>query len=109
MDSNDTFDSDPIELEHNPTVFRNELIIKSNTLHYGTYKIVYWVYVKIDVGYLTDIKNEIEYLVETYFKIVPSGIAVFFLQNALDFIKLGNKQTLELNPIKYAYDMDFLV
>ncbi|CAF1003732.1 unnamed protein product [Brachionus calyciflorus] len=109
MGSNNSFTDPPIKLENNPTVNYSQLIITSNILKYGVYKLVHWVYVKVDTGYLRDIPNEIEQFADVYIQIVPGGIALFCLENGLDRIKIGKKQTLELNPIKYAYDMDFLV
>ncbi|RNA19749.1 polycystic kidney disease 1-like 2 [Brachionus plicatilis] len=104
-----SFSSIPILLENNPTVNKSQLVILSNTLPYGVYKLVHWIYVKIDTGYLTDLENEITHLVDLYIELVPGGIAIFCLENGLDFIRLGQKQTLELNPLRYAYDIDFLV
>ncbi|CAF0983692.1 unnamed protein product, partial [Brachionus calyciflorus] len=109
MGSNNSFTDPPIKLENNPTVNYSQLIITSNILEYGVYKLTHWVYVKVDTGYLKDIPNEIEHFIDVFIQIVPGGIALFCLENGLDNIKIGKKQTLELNPIKYAYDMDFLV
>ncbi|CAF1114628.1 unnamed protein product, partial [Brachionus calyciflorus] len=109
MGSNNSFTDPPIKLENNPTVNYSQLIITSNIMEYGVYKLVHWVYVKVDTGYLKDIPNEIEHFIDVFIHIVPGGIALFCLENGLDNIKIGKKQTLELNPIKYAYDMDFLV
>lgn len=97
------------ELKNNPTVNFSQLVIPSNTLPYGKYKLEHSVYVKIDTGYLKDIENEINQTIKIYIELIPGGIALFCLENGLNFIRIGKKQTFELNPLKYAYDMDFLV
>ncbi|RMZ93696.1 hypothetical protein BpHYR1_019699, partial [Brachionus plicatilis] len=107
MDEYQNF-SQPILIDENPTFKYARLLLRSNTLNYGTYKLVHRILVKVNTGYLSDIQNENEHLVETYFKIVPSGIALFCLENGQDFIKIGLGQNLELNTVKYGYDMDFL-
>lgn len=98
-----------ISLDGNPTLEYPELIILSNSMYYGSYKVFYWINLKIDTGYLTNIKNEFGSVLVTYFDISPGGIAVFGLENGLSYIKVGMEQSLDLNPLKYSYDMDFLV
>lgn len=109
LDENDTIIQPEIKLSNNPTVNYNELVIRSNTLVYKKYKLIHHIKIKIDTGYLENVENEIEYNAEAYIKIVPGGVAVFSFENGLDYLKIGTNQSITLNPLKYAYDVDLLV
>ncbi|CAF1129991.1 unnamed protein product, partial [Brachionus calyciflorus] len=75
-------------------------------LEYDVYKLVYKVLVTVLTGGVNDMSQESQ--LETFIQIAPGGIAVFSLENGLDYLKIGKNQSLELNPLKYAYDMDNL-
>lgn len=98
-----------INLGDNPTLTSETLVIRRNTLSYGLYRIVRYVEMEVEKGILKFINTALSAEQDTYIKIVPSGIAVFGLENGLDFIKIGFFQKLSLEPLKYSYDMDFLV
>ncbi|CAF0988120.1 unnamed protein product, partial [Brachionus calyciflorus] len=90
----------------NPTLNTSQIILPSNFLEYGVYKLVHKIRITILTGGIYDVSKES--LLETYIEIVPGGVAVFSLENGLDYLKIGKNQSLELNPLKYAYDMDKL-
>lgn len=93
-------------MSSNPSSSSSELVIKSDTLDYGIYKIVYNV---------TQLKNDLEGLNffntfdYSYFNIIPTGLAVYGLPNGVTKISIGYSQTLELDPSSYSIDFDSLL
>ena len=108
LDNNDTIIEPDVKLEGNPTVNYTELVIRSNTLTYNKYKLKQDIMVKIDTGDLKNVDNFLQYTAEAYIVVVPGGIAPYSFENGLDHLTIGTNQSLTLNPLKYAYDMDFL-
>lgn len=109
LDKNNTIIEPDIKLEGNPTVNYTELVIRSNTLAYNKYMLKQEILIKIDTGDVKNVKNQINYTAEAYIDVVPGGIAPYSLENGLDHLQIGTNQSFTLNPLKYAYDMDFLV
>ena len=95
-----------IDLSDNPSVFTNKLIIKSNTLSYGLYKLKLEVELEMNT---IDGSTRYETFIETHIEIIAGGIALFSLENGLDFVKIGTEQGLVFNPLEHGYDMDFII
>lgn len=100
---NKTVANETIDLPNNPSVFTYKLIIKSNTLDYGLYKF------KLEIELEINTIKKYETFIETHIKIIPGGIALFSLENGLDFIRIGTEQGLIFNTLEHAYDMDFKI
>lgn len=93
----------------NPSLVLPQLKLKSQTLEYGLYKFVYTVVIQMDIGHLVGYSNVSKTTFDHYVKIIPSGIAVFALENGNNYISIGKSQSFILNPFLYSYDIDFLV
>lgn len=107
--NSETLNETLVTFKNNPTVNQSELVIRSNTLFYGLYRISHTVLLEVDTGYVKNINNLFESSLDTYVQIVPTGIAVFGLENGNDYILIGNNQSLTVNPLVNSYDMDFLI
>lgn len=90
------------DLTENPSALKDTLILLGFSLDYGLYQ------VKIFVN-ITQNGSDYSATNSVYLKIIPSGISVNGLENALDSIKIGTNQSLELNFLKYSFDMDYFV
>jgi hypothetical protein len=83
-----------------------ELIIKSNTLSYGIYRFNSTIdLVIIDPNGIKVIRKENQ----VYLRIIDSGIIVYALPDGILELTLGSLQSLDLNPIEYSYDLDYLI
>jgi hypothetical protein len=82
--------------------FSAEIYISSNFLDYGTYRFIYQVTMNGDANSFTD-------SVESFIKIVPSGMAIFPLSGGMKEISIGIEQSIDLDPGKYSYDFDNLL
>lgn len=70
-------------------------------MDYGIYEF------KFKVNFLSD---SIIYskTINTFIQIIPSGLAVYALQNGIQQIVIGYAQSLNLNPSNYSFDFDDL-
>jgi hypothetical protein len=91
-----------INIDSNPTIYNSELVIKQNSLDYGLYLIVN----QVDMKWNKQLMTSENY---TYVKIVPSGIVLKGLEGGLNEIRIGTVQGLEINPVKYSHDLDFVI
>ncbi|RNA05799.1 polycystic kidney disease 1-like 2 [Brachionus plicatilis] len=103
---NKTIKNKSFDLLNNPTVNTYNLVIKSNTLDYGLY--LFKLHVELEVN-LVNKMTRFEKSIETHVQVLPGGIALFSLENGLEFVRIGTEQGLTFNTIKYAYDMDFII
>jgi hypothetical protein len=92
-----------IDLTSNPTSNSPGLVMQANTLAYGTYEFIYQVNINVpgmnSGGSFTS-------SISTYIQIVPTGLAIFALQNGISTILIGYGQTQVLDPTKYSFDFD---
>ncbi len=79
--------------------FSAEIFIPSNFLEYGTYQFIYQV--SMD-GY----SNLFIDSIDSFIRIVPSGMAVFSFSGGIKEISIGVGQSIDLNPGRYSYDFD---
>ena len=92
-----------IDLSSNPTSTSTELLIKENTLEYGLYSFKLKVIVYFNSN--SNLTNEDE----TFIEIIPTGIAIFGLENGVNSIVIGSQQSLNLSPGVYTKDMDEVI
>jgi hypothetical protein len=92
-----------IDLTKNPTFQSSELVIQSNTLDFGVYEFIF----KINVV-STDLNN-VSNTANTFIQIIPSGLAIFGLQNGISSQLVGSSQSFILNPGLYSLDLDYLL
>ena len=94
-------------LPNNPTIYSAQLAVTPNVLSYDLHVFVYEITMAANLGN----QNFWYYKssAESYFEIVPSGLVVFGLQNGNADVYIGYNQKIELNAIKYSYDMDNLM
>lgn len=94
-----------VAIANNPTLNYADLVIQPSTLSYGLYKFVYMV----TMNYNSIYTNQ----VETYIKVVPSGLLISSLVNAPSGgtyqITRGTSQAIQLNPGTYSKDVDVLI
>lgn len=83
----------------NPTLNTSQIILPSNFLEYGVYKLVHKIRITILTGGIYDVSKES--LLETYIEIVPGGVAVFtdIVNGPLFTAKVSN-------PIKSASNLN---
>ena len=91
-----------IDLSTNPSSTSTELVIKENTLDYGLYQLT----LQVDVNFNGLIVSS---SAQTYVEIIPTGLAVFALENGVSSVLVGSKQAFNLNPSLYTFDMDGIV
>jgi hypothetical protein len=90
-----------IDVSANPTYELPEIVIRSNTLDYGLYEFTVHVEIQL-MSYV--FKNE----QSTYVEIIPTGLVVYGIENGVQSILIGYRQTLTLNPVEYSFDFDNL-
>ena len=93
-----------IDLSSNPTWQSTSLVIQAYTLAYGLYAFNFQTNVTITSGNVFLTNN-----ITTYVQIVPTGLAVFGLQNGVSGILIGTQQSFSLNPALYSLDLDNLI
>lgn len=86
---------------NNPTLNQKTLILPGNTLDYGLYQAVVQVQISVSGLGQTYAMNE-----STYLKVIPSGINVAGLENAVTSMTIGSRQGLTLKPATYSFDPD---
>lgn len=91
-----------INLSANPTCTTTELVIRENTLEFGLYEFSLRVDVSFDGG--TNSSST-----QTYVQIIPSGLAVFALENGVSGRLVGSKQAFILSPSLYSFDLDNII
>jgi hypothetical protein len=93
-----------IDLSTNPTSTSSELVVKENTLDYGLYKF------NLQVVVTYNLVNQItSNLIETFVQIIPTGLAVFAIQNGVSSVLIGSNQVFSLQPSIYTIDMDNII
>ena len=92
-----------IDLKTNPTSTSSELVIPANSLVYGTYEFIFQV--NLIVPSMTS-GGTFTSTISTYIQIIPTGLAVFALENGISNILIGYGQSQILNPIAYSFDFD---
>lgn len=92
-----------IDLSSNPTSFSSEILIKENTLEFGLYRfhLQVIVYFKSKMS----VKNADETLIE----IIPTGLAIFGLENGASSTLIGSQQAITLSPGVFSKDMDEII
>jgi len=96
-----------IDLSSNPTWQSTSLVIQAYTLSYGLYEFNFQTNATI-----TKANNVVVALTNnlaTYVQIVPTGFAVFGLQNGVSGLLVGTQQSFSLKPALYSLDLDSLV
>jgi hypothetical protein len=88
-----------ISLNELGSAFNAELFIQGNYLAYGTYKFVYQV--NMNGG-----DSPFQGTVETYIRIIPTGIGIFAFSGGIREVTRGTAQSIEVNPGKYSFDFD---
>lgn len=91
-----------IDLSKNPTSPSSELVIKENKLDYGLYQFT----LQVDVSFNGNIVSS---FAQTYVEILPTGLAVFALENGVSSVLIGSQQAFYLNPLLYTFDMDGII
>ena len=91
-------------LLNNPTANSSCLVIQSNTLVYGLYKITFYAKIILKLDGKVYGSN-----VSTYIRVVPTGIVVNALESGVQRISIGSNQTLIFNPVFYSFDLDNIV
>ena len=94
-----------IDLSNNPTVKNSEIVIRPNTLRYGLYKFVFVVRM---VG-SNLLGRRFESSIDTYLRVVPTGIVVWGLKGGAAERRLGMNQQLKFSPVEFSFDQDALV
>ncbi|CAF1088571.1 unnamed protein product, partial [Brachionus calyciflorus] len=95
-----------IQIPPNPSLETLNLKIPKDTLFYGIYKLRLEANLTVDTGYIKNLTNVFSNEIDAFVRILPSGIDIFSLENYLDFIKIGQNQSLEFQPALYSYDYD---
>ena len=92
-----------VDLSTNPTSLSSHLVIPANAIPYGLYEFSLLVNITLSNGSI------LSNTASTFFRIIPTGLAVFALQNGISRILIGSQQTLTLDPAAYSIDLDALV
>ena len=94
-----------IDLSRNPTSKFAEIVVQPNALNYGLYKFVFTVRM---IG--SNLMGRIfESSIESFIKVVPTGIVVWGLKGGIAERRLGLDQQLEFTPALFSFDQDSLV
>ena len=104
IDPNTFANLSAIDLSSNPSSQLSELVIKENTLAYGLYKFLFQVIVKFNGN--SQISSN---LAETYIQIIPTGLAVFAIENGVSSVLIGTKQSFDLQPSMFSIDFDNII
>ena len=96
-----------IDLSLNPTWQSSELVIQANTLAYGLYAFSF----NVQISMLTsgNLNGNQTSSVTTYVQIIPTGLAVFAVQNGRSNLLIGSSQVYVLDPLTYSFDFDSVV
>ena len=92
-----------VELTTNPTCLSSGLVIQPYTLAYGLYEFTFQVSLTLSDGRI------LTSMASTFVQIVPTGLAVYALQNGVANILVGSQQPLTLDPASYSVDLDYLI
>ena len=79
-----------------------EIFIPSNFLNYGIYRFIYQVSMDGDA-------NSFFETVDTFIRIVPTGIAIFPFSGGIKEVSIAMGQSIDLDPGRYSYDLDGLI
>ncbi len=94
--------SKTIDITANPTSITPELVVQANSLEYGLYKFTFQVNVQTVDNFLTN-------SISTFIQIIPTGLAVFAVQNGISSLLIGSRQNLILKPDVFSVDLDYLI
>lgn len=94
-----------IDLSNNPTEKNSEIVIRPNILRFGLYKFVFNVRM---IG-SSLLGRRFESSIDTYLRVVPTGIVVWGLKGGVAERRLGMNQELKFTPSKFSFDQDGLV
>ena len=87
-----------IDLNANPSSFSSELVIQKNQFDYGIYEFTFEVEI-----------NGFRCNISTFIEIIPSGLAVYALENGIQSVTIGYEQSLTLDAPSFSFDFDNLV
>ena len=83
-----------VDLSNNPSTSSSELYIPENTLTYGLYEVIYEVNVTMTVDPYINFTSS----GYSYFKIVPTGLAINGIENGITSLFIGSNQEFYLTP-----------
>ena len=92
-----------IDLTSNPTSSSAELLIKENKLEFGLY------HFHLQVIVIFNTNKNVTNTDETFIEIIPTGLAVFALENGVSSTLIGSQQALTLSPSVFTKDMDEII
>ena len=101
INSDDFSIKEKVNLSSNPSASTNEILVDAYLLAYGLYEFIFQV-----KGNWNGIEKVFSQ--STYRKIIPTGIAVFGLENGVSSTTIGLKQLFLLNPSKFSFDFDYV-
>ena len=104
IDLNTFADLSTIDLSSNPSSQLSELVLNENTLAYGLYRFQFQVVVKFNGN-----KQISSNLAETFIEIIPTGLAVFAIENGVSSVLIGTKQSFDLQPSVFSSDFDNII
>lgn len=91
-----------IQIQNNPTLNYDQLVIQPRTLGYNLYKLVF----QVSMTYSSIFTSQ----TYSYFKVQPSGLVILGVFGATGGgtyqMAIGLSQMLTLNPQLYSYDLD---
>jgi hypothetical protein len=91
-----------INLTDVPSATNAEISISSGFLRYGTYLFIYQVAMNDEIGSFVE-------SIDTYIRIVPTGIAIQPFASGIKEITIGKGQSIDIDPGKYSFDLDGLI
>ena len=93
---NKTDTSELINLSNNPTHKKTELVVPAYTLLYGYYEFKFQVNMILINSGITLSNTAL-----TYIQIIPTGLAIFAIENGVSSQLIGAEQPFVLNPAEY--------
>ena len=87
-----------IDINANPTSLSSELVIPQNQLDQVIYEFTFEVEINGFGGNIS-----------TFIEIIPSGLAVYALENGIQISTIGYEQSLTLDAPSFSFDFDNLV
>jgi hypothetical protein len=94
-----------IDLSSNPTWQSTILVTQANSLAFGLYAFNFQTNVTITKTSNIFQTNNLT----TYVQIIPSGLAVYGLQNGVSGLLIGTQQSFSLKPALFSLDLDSLI
>ena len=94
-----------IDLSSNPTWQSTMLVIQAYTLGFGLYAFNFQTNVTVTTSGGMFFTNNLT----TYVQIVPTGLALYGIQDGVSGLQIGSQQSFSLNPALYSLDLDNLI